>query len=207
MKKNVFSFFVGTLMLTLVSCGGSTKKVITQDYSVPTPQSIPSNNPFGGQTYSMPTFEPDTEEYFAASGIATGARGRMDVLQQNALTNAQSLIRQKMQHAYKGMISDYANSIGINNNSDLANKIERSGNQIIQVVVNETMARDIKFSGVDEKGNVTCFVGIRIYKKQLADKIANKVSNDEELKIRFNEDQYRKYIEEKFKEYKEEHNQ
>ncbi len=151
----------------------------------------------------MPTFEPDTEEYFAASGIATGPRQRMNVLQQNALTNAQSMIRQKMQHAYEGMISEYASSIGINNKSDIADKVERAGNHIIKVVVNETMARDVKFSGVDEKGNVTCFVGVRIYKKQLADKLADQVSNDEELKVRFNEEQYRKYIQEKLKEYKE----
>lgn len=78
----------------------------------------------------MPTFEPDTEEYFAASGIATGPRQRMNILQQNALTNAQSMIRQKMQHAYEGMVSEYASSIGINNKSDIADKIERTGNQI-----------------------------------------------------------------------------
>jgi len=188
------------LVGTLVSCG-STKPVV-QNYG-PIPQTTPSTNPFGGETYSMPTFEPDTEEYFAATGIAEGPRQRMDVLQQASLTNAQNIIRQKMKHAYQGMISDYSNFMGINANSDAATKIERGGNQIIDIVVNETMARDVKFSGVDEKGHVTCFTGIRIYKKQVADKIADQISKDDELKLRFNEDQYRKYIQEKFKEYKE----
>lgn len=203
MKKFLFSFAAITMMFGLYSCGGGTAQTVVQNTPVPVPQATPSNNPFGGETYTMPTFEPDTEEYFAASGIATGPRQRMNVLQQNALTNAQSMIRQKMQHAYEGMISDYASSIGINNKSDIADKVERAGNQTIKVVVNETMARDVKFSGVDEKGNVTCFVGIRVYKKQLADKLADQVSNDEELKVRFNEEQYRKYIQEKLKEYKE----
>lgn len=203
MKKFLFSFAVVAMMFGLYSCGGGTAQTVVQNTPVPVPQATPSNNPFGGETYTMPTFEPDTEEYFAASGIATGPRQRMNVLQQNALTNAQSMIRQKMQHAYEGMISDYASSIGINNKSDIADKVERAGNQTIKVVVNETMARDVKFSGVDEKGNVTCFVGIRVYKKQLADKLADQVSNDEELKVRFNEEQYRKYIQEKLKEYKE----
>lgn len=200
MKRTLMYF---TLVGTLISCG-STKPVV-QSYPTPqqTTQQTPSTNPFGGETYSMPTFEPDTEEYFAASGIATGARQRIDVLQQAALTNAQSIIRQKMKHAYQGMISDYTNYMGINSKSDAATKIERGGNQLIDVVVNETMARDVKYSGVDEKGNVTCFVGIRVYKKQIADKLADQVSNDEELKLRFNENQYRKYIQEKFKEYKE----
>lgn len=205
MKKFLFSFAAVAMMFGLYSCGGGTAKTVVQNTPVPVPQATPSNNPFGGETYTMPTFEPDTEEYFAASGIATGPRQRMNVLQQNALTNAQSMIRQKMQHAYEGMISEYASSIGINNKSDIADKVERAGNHIIKVVVNETMARDVKFSGVDEKGNVTCFVGVRIYKKQLADKLADQVSNDEELKVRFNEEQYRKYIQEKLKEYKENH--
>lgn len=203
MKKILFLFAAVAMMFGLYSCGGGTAKTVVQSTPIPVPQTVPSNNPFGGETYTMPTFEPDTEEYFAASGIATGPRQRMNVLQQNALTNAQSMIRQKMQHAYEGMISEYASSIGINNKSDIADKVERAGNHIIKVVVNETMARDVKFSGVDEKGNVTCFVGVRIYKKQLADKLADQVSNDEELKVRFNEEQYRKYIQEKLKEYKE----
>lgn len=129
MKKLLFAFAAVTIMFGLYSCGGTAKTVV-QSPTVPTPQTIPSNNPFGGETYTMPTFEPDTEEYFAASGIATGPRQRMNILQQNALTNAQSMIRQKMQHAYEGMVSEYASSIGINNKSDIADKIERAGNQI-----------------------------------------------------------------------------
>ena len=207
MKKQLLSVVVIAAMFGFCSCGGGTNKAVVQNTPVPMSQSTPSNNPFGQGTYKMPTFEPDTEEYFAASGIATGPRQRMNVLQQDALTNAQSMIRQKMQHAYKGMISDYANSIGINNKSDIASKVERGGNHLIQVVVNETLARDVQFSGVDEQGNVTCFVGIRIYKKKIADQLADQVSNDEELKVRFNEEQYRKYIQEKFKEFKEEQNQ
>lgn len=200
MKKHLFFF---ALIGTLVSCGGPKKMAQSSPTTVTPQQTTPSTNPFGGETYNMPTFEPDTEEYFAASGIATGNRQRMDVLQTEALTNAQNIIRQKMKHAYKGMISDYSNYMGINAKSDAVNKVERGGNQMIDAIVNETMQRDTKFSGVDEKGNVTCFVGIRIYKKQLADKLADQISNDEELKVRFNENEYRKYIQEKFKEYKE----
>jgi len=151
----------------------------------------------------MPTFEPDTEEYFAASGMARGSRERMDMLQRSALTNAQNLIRQKMTHAYEGMVVDYSKEQGNNNGTDMTKKIQTGGTQIIKGIVNETMARDVKFSGVDEKGYVTCFVGIRIYKKQMADKIAKSLSQDEELKLNSDEERFRKYMEEKLKEYKE----
>lgn len=195
MKKILMSV---ALIGTLVSCS-NTKSTMQSSNPAPTLQTAPSKNPFGGETYNMPTFEPDTEEYFAASGIATGSRQRMDALQEAALANAQNIIRQKMKHAYKGMISNYTNYMGINSKSDAVTKIERGGNQIIDGIVNETMARDVRFSDVDEKGNVNCYVGIRIYKKQMADKLADQVSNDEELKIRFNENNYRKYIQEQIK--------
>ena len=56
---------------------------------------------------------------------------------------------------------------------------------------------------VDDKGNVNCFIGIRISKKAVADKIADYVSEDEELKIRFKEDQFRQRMKESFKDFKE----
>ncbi len=128
----------------------------------------------------------------------------MDILQLNALTNAQNAVRQKMKHSYKGLVSDYANSVSNNAGTDIQSKVERGGNQIIDAIVNETQAsKGPMFSPVDEKGNVTCFIGIRVYKNVVADKIADFVSEDEELKIRFKEEEFRKRIQEAFKEYKE----
>ena len=164
-------------------------------------------NPFGGGTFTVPGFEHDTEEYFAAVGLSNGSKERMDVLQLSALTNAQNVIRQKLKHAYKGMVADYSNYIGNNIGTDANVHVERAGNQIIDAVVNDTQAQTLQFSGVDEKGNVTCYTGIRVYKKQLAEKIAKAVSEDEELKIRFEEKKFREYMQEQFKEYKEEQKQ
>ena len=79
----------------------------------------------------------------------------MDVLQQSALSNAQNLVRQKMKHAYQGMVSEYSNNMGIGANSDAARNVETAGDQIIDVIVNDTQARSVQFSGVDEKGNVS----------------------------------------------------
>lgn len=183
----------------MTSCGGS-KQVAAPYTAVRTAEAV---NPFAGGTYSAPGFEPDTEEYFAALGIANGPQTRMDVLQLSALTNAQNVVRQKLKHAYKGMVSDYSNYIGNNAGSDAQVHVERAGDQIIDAVVNDTQAKSLNFSGVDEKGHVNCYCGIRVYKKQLADKIADVVSEDEELKIRFKENEFRKYMQEKFKEYKE----
>ena len=162
-----------------------------------------SASPFG-DVYEVPAAENDTDEYFGATGIASGPKARMGELQLMALTNAQNIIRQNMQHAYKGAVDDYMSSIGNNAGTDIEAKIERGGTQLIDVVVNDTQAsKGPMFSAVDEKGNVTCFIGIRISKKMMADKIADYVSEDEELKIRFKEDQFRERMKESFKEFKE----
>jgi hypothetical protein len=194
MKTKIIALLFASV---LVSCGGSKKTIVYDQSRAPL-----STNPFG-QTYDLPTFEADTEEFFAATGIAEGAKSRMGVLQQAALANAQDLIRQKMKHAYKGMVSGYANYMGINTSTIAKTKMEQGGDQIIDAIINDTQAKSVKFSGVDEKGNVTCYVAVRISKKETADKIAKGLSEDEELKLRFQEEKYRKYMRERFKEYKE----
>lgn len=222
MKKNILVMAFGMAAMLVTSCGSTKPMVVYQQpyqqqypYQQQPVQQYPiqqqpvqqntqpqQGSPFG-QTYTMPTFEPDTEEYFAATGTANGPRARMDVLQRAALSNAQSMIRAKMKHAYKGVVSDYSNYMGMGSASSAMTKVEQGGDQIIDAVVNETMARDVRFSSVDEKGNVDCYVGVRIYKKQAAEKIVEGLSNDQELKLRFNEDQFRQRMEKVFKDYKE----
>jgi hypothetical protein len=177
-------------------CGGS-KQIAGSTYK---PQ---AGSPFG-EVYEAPCSGVDTDDEFVATGIASGGKARMGELQEAALTNAQNIARQKMQHAYKGAIDNYSSYIGNNAGSDIDVKMERGGTQIIDRVVNDTKATcGPKFTSVDDKGDVTCFVGIRISKKQVAAAITDHVSKDEELKIRFNEQEFRKRMDESFKKFKE----
>ena len=193
--KNLFVLATTVAMMFLASCI-ATKPATVANNTRP-------GSPFG-DVYEVPAAEHDTDDYFGATGIASGPKARMDVLQMSALTNAQNIVRQKMQHAYKGAIDDYSSYIGNNAGSDAVNKVERAGTQIIDAIVNDTQAtKGPMFSAVDEKGNVTCYVGIRVSKKAIAEKITDYVSEDEELKIRFKEDQFRQRMEENFKKFKE----
>ena len=199
MKIKTFNLIVAVTVIFMsagmTSCGGS-KQTSTGYKPV-------AGSPFG-EVFEAPCADRDTPEYFVGLGISNGSRSRMDVLQTAALTNAQNIARQKMQHAYKGMISDYSNYIGNNAGSDAEAKVERAGNQIIDRIVNDTEAWcGPKFSGVDEKGSVSCYIGIRISKRQVADAIADYVSKDDELKIRFNEQEFRKRMDEEFRKFKE----
>jgi len=179
----------------LTGCKGS--KSATTEYK---PK---AGSPFG-EVYDAPCTEPDNDDYFVGLGIANGSKNRMDVLQTSALTNAQNVARQKMQHAYKGAIDDYSNYMGNNMGSDAQAKVERGGMQIIDQIVNDTKAWcGPKFSAVDDRGDVSCYIGIRINKQQMAQAISNHLSNDDELKIRFNEQEFRKRMDESFQKYKE----
>jgi len=199
MRNNKFFFSIIAITViiasvTLTGCKGNKQATAYK----PQPGS-----PFGA-TYKAPCSEPDTDDYFTGLGIASGSRNRMDVLQTAALTNAQNMVRQKMQHAYKGAIDDYSNYIGNNMGSDAQAKVERGGTQVIDRIVNDTKANcGPDFSAVDERGDVNCFIGIRISKQQVTQAIANHLSADEELKIRFNEQEFRKRMEENFQKFKE----
>lgn len=195
MKKILVMVATATMMLACTS----TKQTVQN--SVGAQQSV---NPFG-ETFSAPiTGYVTDEESFGALGISYGSRQRISELQRLALANAQTLIRQQMAHAYKGAITDYMNAVGNNAGTDLESKIEGAGTQLINTMVNDVKnSSEPKFSGVDEKGNMSVYIGIRISKKQFIDKIVDNVSDDEELKIRFKEEQFRKSMEKEFEKYKE----
>jgi hypothetical protein len=182
------------MCLFITACKGS---------KTATPSPTGGGDPFVG-VVEVPCAQLDTDDEFAATGISNGSQNRMDVLQTSALTNAQNIVRQKMQHAYKGAIDDYSSYIGNNAGSDAVAKVERAGTQIIDRIVNDTKTVcGPLFSRIDDKGNVNCFIGIRVSKKQVADAIVDYVSNEEELKIRFQEQEFRKRMEENFKKFKE----
>lgn len=192
MKKSPIVATSVVLSLMAMSCGAP-KQMATAPAS---------NNPFG-ETFEAPCQEYDTEEYFTATGMASGPQTRMDGLNALALANAQNIVRQKMQHAYKGAIDDYSNAIGTNAGTDMQTKLERGGTQVIDQIINDTQENCVKYSAVDSRGNIRCYVGIRISKEEVATAIADYVSDDEELKVRFNEFDFRKRMEENFKKFKE----
>ncbi len=197
--KVIASALVAVLTLSLGSCGTSSPVASTAPRST---------SPFD-QTYQAPGAEIDTDEYFAGFGVASGSQHQMGEVHLAAVKNAQDIVRMKLKHCYKGMLTDYSNQIGNNNGTDIQTKLERAGEQIIDAIVNDTReSTKPEYSGVDDKGYVKCFVNIRIYKDEFADKmtekIADAVSDDEELSIRFKEAEFNKKMKESFKQYKEE---
>lgn len=215
--KKLFFMAAAALAVTLSSCGGS-KQVANNgggyypnQYPVqPVQQPAQPNggNPFVGGAYEAPCQVLDTKDHFAATGIYRGSSMQMGELQKYAQRNAISIIREKFHHSYKGMVSEYSSSIGNNRGNDIANKIESAGDQIIDIMLNDAYASCVKYSSVFDDGTVQCYVAIEIPKGEIAEKVSKKVADvlteDEKEKINFNEYNYRKQMEERMKNYKEE---
>lgn len=165
-----------------------------------------TQNPFG-ETFESPCQVYDTPQEFAATGIFRGSSRQMGEVQKNALLAAQELIRLKMQHAYKGMVSEYSSSIGNNKGNDVERKITSAGDRIIDKIINETSQSCVRFSAVEDDGHVTCYTAIQIPKgnvaAEISKEVADKLTQDEKDRIGFNEQEYRKEMAKRFEEYKE----
>lgn len=199
--KKMTSIAVTMLAAILMLTGCGAKKTIAQN------QQQQGKNPFG-ETYSMPCEVYDTPQQFAATGIFRGSSNQKGEVQKGALLNAQELVRLKIQHAYRGMVSEYSSSVGNNKGNDIERKMTGAGDRIIDAIINETSQSCTRWSEVEGDGHITCYTAIQINKQEAAKKIAqevrNKLTEDEKLRIGFNEQEYRKQMEQRFQQFKEE---
>lgn len=195
MRKEWFNYVWCVMVLMLMSCG-SQKQAVAQSQN--------SRSPFG-EVYSMPCEIYDTPDKFTATGIYRGSSYQKGECQLNALENAKQMVYAKYRHTYNGMISNYNANIGNNRGNDISTKLERAGDAVIQAILNDITATCIKFSNVSDDGTVECYVAIEIFKDDLAKKVSKKVSDaltqDEKARIDFDEQNFRKQMEERMKNY------
>jgi len=190
------NFFKTVMMMACValvttSCGSSKQMTSTPS----------SKSPFG-RVSEAPCSVYDNEEYFAATGIASGPATQKGTLQRTALSNAQAMVRQKMQHAYEGVVKDFFEHIGTNKGSDAETQTIGGGNQIIMGIVNNTSHSCLMWSDVDEKGNMECYIGIQISKSKVTNAIADNLSKSEKEEVRKHAEDFRKQMAEDLKNYK-----
>lgn len=177
--------------IALVSCAGK-------------PPQQAEVSPLGETVFPCQVF--DDDEWFYARGIASGSRAQVDAVNRLALTYAQDRIRQKMEHAFEGMVSPYMDGIGGNQGTDIGRNTKIAGDQIIRDIMPSTEMTCEKYSGVDEKGHIEAYVAVRMSRKPVSDKlldmVEDMVSKDEEMGIRFREQNYREQMAKRFKEFK-----
>lgn len=202
MKKFMFVSMM-VFVFFMAACASEQQRSSGSSSSPATAQT----NPFG-DSYEPPCQMYDDDDFFAATGIYRGSMNQKGEVQKFALVNAQTQCRMKVQHVYRGMVSDFAETIGNNKGNDIETKISQAGDQIINATIRDTQAKCVKFSGVGSDGMVEAYVGIKIPKRDLAKKVAeaveNVLSDEEKMKVRFHEEDFRNKMEERFEKYKEE---
>lgn len=201
MRKVTIIAAMAAVQVLVLSCGAQ-KQAMMQSRQV-------SASPFG-EVYEVPCAMYDTPEQFAATGIYRGSSYQKGEVQLNALQNARQLVYEKFHHAYQGMVSNYSQSVGNNRGNDISTKMNRAGDQILDVILNDIQATCVKFSGVGEDGMVECYVGIVVPKNVIAEQVSNAVADvltpEEKEAIAFDEFVYRKQMQERLSEYKEQKN-
>lgn len=197
---NKVLFILTSAILVIGSSFGSQKQVAAT-------QSSTGGSPFG-KTYSMPCEIKDSRDKFAATGIYRGSSYQKGECHLNAIANAQAIIREKYHHSYYGMISDYSSTIGNNRGNDIATKLERAGDAVIDIMLNDAFEVCSRFSDVFDDGMIECYVAIEIDKGEIATNVSKTVADvltqDEKDRIKFDEYNFRKEMEERMKNYKEE---
>lgn len=194
MRTNVLKVVVSVFAcMVMLSCGGY-KQVVQSEKKY--------TNPFESGAYELPCAVYDDDEYFAATGMAAGPATQKGILQMTALKNGQDMIAMKMQHAVEGEIMGFFESIGSNEGTDVDTQTLGGINNIIMGIVNETSHCCLKFSGVDAKGNVECYIGIKIPKEDIANAVADNLSQNKKEDIRNRAEEFRKKLSEDLKRYR-----
>lgn len=143
------------------------------------------------EAYDVPCWMADDDEWFYATIQRQFKQSSMNTAPTATLRSAQMLMRQKLQGVYRAVLRDYFDQMDTEEGSYANQHLESAGDLVIKATINETYEVCRKQTRPDENNNVTMFMTIKVSKKKFAKDLVNKISEDEQLKVRFNEKQFR----------------
>ncbi len=191
-KMTLFAAVLFMMAAVLSSCGA--KKQVAQNN-----QSSAESGKILGQEIDLPCVleSMDDENYFRDMGIATSIN--MQSARTSALQAAQDMIMQKLGGYVEGLSESYSRSVaGQAQQEKVQRLMEADMNKVVKEHINNAQKTCEKMYDKGAEG-YTSFIAIQIPVKKLVDSMANVLSEDEELQIEFNREQFRKYAEEKQK--------
>lgn len=146
------------------------------------------------QTYVMPCYEKDNEEYFTAH-VQRKMNVNQVTLQSTALLRlAQQQMRQKISAAYKAVVRDYMDQMDVDDKYSAASHIESAGDAVINRMIDNTEETCREMTRPDADGNVTLYLAVRVSKKDLKEQLVTGVSKNDQTKVRGNEAEFRESI-------------
>jgi hypothetical protein len=107
------------------------------------------------------------------------------------LRAARQNLQQKIKGTLKQVTRDYFDQMDIDEKSTEASHIESASDYIVDQFMNDMYETCRKQTAPDAGGFVTMYIGVKISKKALIDNLCNGLSQDEKLKLRFDEKTFR----------------
>ncbi len=185
-------FFIALALTAITFTGCKSSQVATQ---------ATTQEQLGNKEVVLPCagFDRDTEEYFAGMGI--GENVNMQNARLAALNGAKQMINAKIGGLAKGISTDYSRTMSGNAvQQDVQGVVEREITQVIERMLNDAEQTCEKMYQT-QNGTYQSFIAIRISKKELAQKTASALGENEKLETLFSREQFRKWAEEYLKNY------
>lgn len=186
MKKLTF-ILMAAFLLTFSAC--KTQKTVT---TTPPPP--------GRTEIELPCVEEsmDNDEYYRAMGTAENVN--MQNARTAAFDAAKSMLHRRLGGLVKGLSSDYSRSVAGNAQQDKVQRImEGEMYTVVDKMLNDA-AKTCEKMYQNASGNYESYIAIQVSKKEMVNQMSTALSNNEELEIEFNRDQFRKFAEKKMKE-------
>lgn len=159
-----------------------------------------------GTTFELPCSGVGTsdKEYYRQLGI--GKDMDLSIAQRKAIQSAKSILRDRLGEQVKGLVTDYSKTYSKSNKgSEMEGILEREFFGVVDKALDDADNPCEKPAQLNT-GEYQYYYVIEIRKAELADKMANAISNNDKLRTEFDRDQFRKYAEEYMKEQKDSNN-
>lgn len=184
-------------MLAFAGCG-SNKQATNNNYSNNTQSELP------GKRVAIPCVDAsmDDDDYFRDLGIGTSINKQS--ARKAAVEAAKSMIKSRLGGMIKGVSTDYSRMVAGQAPADKVQRIiEEEFTQVVEKMLNDAdkTCEDMYQMG---SGEFEAYYAIQISKKEIISKASNVLSQNEELEIEFNREQFRKFAEKRMEEMKKE---
>jgi len=168
--------------VTFTGCGSS-KQTAQQ---VNTPKVTQSD-----EASDIPCWAPDTEDWYTGTASRRSSVNRTNTMATACLRAARQNLQQKIKGSLKQVTRDYFDQMDINEGSDEASHIESASDYVVNQFMSDMMETCRKQTQPDAQGMVTMYIGVKISKKEVIDNLVQGLSNDQKLKLRFDEQKFR----------------
>lgn len=189
MKKCTLLMMTIATVLTFASCKSSKQAVQTP--------------PPGRTEIDIPcvTESMDDDDFFKALGTASNVN--MQNSRSAAFDAAKSMLSKRLGGFITGLSTDYSRVVaGEAQQEKVQRMMEGEFYQVVERMLNDA-SKTCEKMYQNQNGAYESYIAIQVSKKELINKMTDKLTDNQELEIEFNRDQFRKFADKKMKELQE----